>query len=138
MAKRVVKGAVILINSVDYSAQANNVELALEGPEVDVTNYSSAGWQEFLQGLKSGQLTVEWKKDDAMALDAALWTIFTGATGVTTFEVRVTTGAASASNPKFTGSIVVTSHNPGPGQVGSAYGNSQTFKVTGAVSRAEI
>ncbi len=58
MAKLVLTNAVVKINSVDYSANINQVEIAVTADEVDTTAFSSTGWRTVTGGLKSGSVTL--------------------------------------------------------------------------------
>lgn len=136
MAKRVITAAYVSIGAVDYSAQVKGAELSMTAPDVNVTNMLSAGWDEFLAGVKTADLRVDFVLDgDLSGLDSALWTAFNGGTTLA-FEVRATNAAVGTTNPKYTGSLFVSQHNPITGNVGDAYSASRTYKVTGAVTRA--
>lgn len=135
MAKRVVTAAYVSIGAADYSAQVKGCELSMNAPDVNVTNMLSAGWDEFLAGVKSADLRVDFVLDgDLSGLDSALWTAFSAGTTLA-FEVRPTNAVMGPTNPKFTGDLLVSQHNPITGNVGDAYSASRTYKITGAVAR---
>ena len=134
MAKVVVTAGYIDLGAVDYSAQVKSATLTMDAAESDVTNMDSAGWKEAIGGLKSGSLAIEFVKDAVLSgLDAAVNTAF-GST--LTFELRQSDAAVSASNPKYTGSVLITQWSPVAGGVGEVFGGSVTWPVTGAITRA--
>ena len=135
MAKIVVTGTYWTLATVDYSAQVRSAGLTLNGPEVDVTNMGSAGWREFLSGVKAGQLDVDLVKDnDLSVLDSAVWTNFSAGTA-TAFTLQQTSGAKSTSNPSYEGSVIITTWQPIMGAVGGAFGGSISWPTTGAITR---
>lgn len=136
MAKIVIKAAYVDLGGTQYDAQVKSAELSFDAPEVDVSNMDSGGWAEILQGIRSGKLSIEFVKDaDLSGLDSAVWTAATGA-GTLTFEIRLQDAAVGATNPKYTGTVVVTQWSPVGGKVGDAFGGSVTWPVTGAITRA--
>lgn len=121
------------LNATDISAWAKKSELTVDVDEVDVTAFGSAGWKAFIGGLKSAELAVTANDDFAASqLDSILWPLLGT---VVAFEVRSSSAAVGTSNPKFTGSVLVTGHKVG-GSVGDAAEKDITLRVTGAVTRA--
>lgn len=134
MAKMVLTTQYVALNSTDLSTYCNKAELQVEVESKEVTTFGSSGNKEFIGGLKSGTLSLEFKQDFAnAALDSILWPLLGT---VVTFEVRPTSSAASTSNPKYTGSVLITGHNPITGGVGDEATISISFPTTGAISRA--
>jgi hypothetical protein len=121
------------INSNVLNAFTKKAELSVEVEEKDVTNYASLGWKEVLGGLKSAELGCEFLQDFAASqLDAIMWPLLGT---VVPFEVRADQGAASTSNPKYTGSILINGWNPINGSVGDEATVSLGFPTSGAVTR---
>jgi hypothetical protein len=121
------------INGVDESANIKSSTLTIDVNPLDVTDFASAGWVENIGGLKSGTLAIEFQDDvAASAIDSKLWALLGT---VCTFEVRLTSAAVGASNPKWTGSILVSGHSVG-GAVGDLAMKSLSFPTSGAVTRA--
>jgi hypothetical protein len=122
------------INSNVLNAFTKKAELTVEVEEKDVTNYASLGWKEVIGGLKSAELGCEFLQDFAASqLDAIMWPLLGT---VVPFEVRPDQGAASVSNPKWTGSILINGWNPITGSVGDEATVSMGFPTSGAVVRA--
>ena len=134
MAAFVLTDAYIALNGSDRSAFIKQVALNVETAEQDVTDFADAGWTVPIAGLKSGSLALTFNQDvAASAIDSIMWPLL----GTTvTFEVRATNASVGASNPKYTGSILVTSWNPITGSVGDVAEVSVTYPVSGAVTRA--
>ena len=134
MAKFVLTSEYIALNSSDLSEYCSKAELQLESEAKEVTTFSSEGWKEFIGGLKSGTLALEFKQDFAASeLDSILWPLFGT---VVTFEVRPTSDSVGTSNPKFSGSVLVSQYNPITGGVGDDATVSISLPTSGAVSRA--
>lgn len=133
MAKMVFTSNYVALNGTDLSAYCNKAELSVEVEDKDVTTFGSAGHKEVIGGLKSGTLALEFKNDfAAAALDAILWPLLGT---VVTFETRPTSAAVGASNPKWTGSVLINGHGAGGG-VGDEATQSQSYPTTGAITRA--
>jgi hypothetical protein len=121
------------INGVDESGNIKSSTLTIDVNPLDTTDFASAGWVENIGGLKSGTLAIEFQDDIvAAAIDSKLWALLGT---VTTFEVRLTSAVVGASNPKWTGSILINGHSVG-GTVGDLAMKSLTFPTSGAVTRA--
>lgn len=130
----VLKAAYLAINGVDRSANTSKCELTAEVEEKDVTTFASNGWKEVLGGIASGGLAVTFKNDVGVAaLDSAMWDLFGQ---VTTFEVRASNAVVGASNPKYTGNVLIKNWTPISGSPGDVNEASYTFPTSGAVSRA--
>lgn len=124
--------AYLVINSVNLSDHVKSVTLTVDGAVLDSTAMTDT-WTESIGGLKSGSLAVTFNDDFASgSVDATLWPLLNTST---TFELRPTSGAVSATNPKWTGSVQVNSLSVGGG-VGELAAKSVTFPTTGAVTRA--
>ena len=121
------------LNGSDRSADIKSSVLTVDVAELDTTDFASAGWTEVIGGLKSGTLAIEFQDDvAASAVDSILWPLLGT---VVTFEVRGTSAAVGTSNPKYTGSVLITQASIG-GAVGELAMKSLTFPTTGAVTRA--
>ena len=134
MPKMVLLAEYLSINSNVLNTFTKKAELTVEVEEKDVTNYASLGWKEVIGGLKSGELGCEFLQDFAASqLDAIMWPLLGT---VVPFEVRADQGAASTTNPKYTGSILIKGWNPITGSVGDEATVSMGFPTSGAVTRA--
>jgi len=134
MAKLVLTNAVVKINSVDYSANVNQVEIAVTSDEVDTTAFSSTGWRTVTGGLKSGSVTLSFHNDYAAAgLDSALWPLLNT---LATVVVLPNGTAATSSNPSYTFTALANNLNPISGAVGDLAVQNVTWPISGEVTRA--
>lgn len=134
MAKMVLLAQFLSINGSTLNEYTRKAELTVEVEDKDVTNYASLGWKEVLGGLKSAELSCEFLQDFAATeLDSIMWPLLGT---VVPFEVRGDQAAVGASNPKYTGSILINGWNPIEGSVGDEATVSIGFPTSGAVTRA--
>lgn len=134
MAKMVLLASYISINSNDLSTYCSSIEVSAEVSDEDVTTFGSGGWKEVLGGLKSGSVKLKFKQDVAVsALDSIMWALL-GA--VVAFETRLSNAVVGTSNPKYTGSVLISKWTPISGDVGSVAEVDVEFPSSGAVVRA--
>ncbi|QFZ75100.1 hypothetical protein GFH48_19125 [Streptomyces fagopyri] len=134
MPKMVLLAQYLSINANVLNTFTKKAEISVEVEDKDVTNYASLGWKEVIGGLKSGELACEFLQDFAASqLDSIMWPLLGT---VVPFEVRGDQGAASATNPKYTGNILIKGWNPLEGSVGDEATVGLTFPTSGAVTRA--
>ncbi|MEV0227980.1 hypothetical protein [Nonomuraea sp. NPDC050786] len=136
MAKMVLLASFLSIAGNDLSDRTSKVELVAEIEDKDVTTFASNGWKEVTGGLASGSLAAGFKQDYAPAeLDALLWPLFL-TRSPQTFEVRADNAAVGASNPKYTGTVLIKSWKPVGGSVGDVAEVEVTWPTSGAITRA--
>lgn len=122
------------LNGTDRSTYVKSVALSYEGAELDATAMSgSSGWMVPITGMKSGSIQLTFNNDvAASAIDAVIYPImFT----TVAFVLRPTSAVKGASNPEWTGSLLVREWNFG-GSVGELASVSVTWPLSGAVTRA--
>ncbi|MGH3978086.1 MAG: hypothetical protein ACRDRZ_03630 [Pseudonocardiaceae bacterium] len=133
MANFVYTDAKVTINSVDLSTAIRKVSLSVEVDGQENTAMGGAGWRSRLGGLRDSTCELEFAQDFAAAqVDATLWAVL-GTT--TTVAVRPTSGAISATNPEYIGSMLLEEYSPIDGEVGDAATASVTFIGSGALTR---
>lgn len=133
MALLSLQNAYILIGASDLSDHCSQVELEIEGDDLDATTFSTAGWSSKLGGLKSGTLNLTIKGDFAASnVDSILWGFFNT---VQTFEIRPVNGARSTTNPAYTGNVLVNSLTPITGEVGDLVEFDLSWPTSGTVLR---
>lgn len=122
----------ILINSVNMSPMARSASLPLTAAELDNTAFGST-FHSRIGGLKDAKLDIEWNQDFAAAqVDALLFPLFGT---VTTFELRPTSGARSATNPAYTGSVLISQYTPIDAKVGDLATLQTSWPTSGTISR---
>ena len=133
MATFVFTDASVTINSVDLSDHVRSVTLDISAEEQDDTAMG-ATFRSRKGGLKDGSISLEFNSDFAAAeIDATIFPIL--GTSVA-FDIRATSSAVSATNPKYTGNCLVTQHVPVGNAVGDLATPSVTWPTTGTISRA--
>lgn len=134
MAKMVLLASFLSLNANDLSNRTHKIELSADVEEKDVTTFASLGWKEVLGGLKAGTLAIGFKQAVAAGqIDSILWPLLGT---VVTFEVRLDNAAVGASNPKYTGSVLVKELKPISGSVGDTAEFDVSYPTSGAVVRA--
>ena len=124
----------IEINSVDLSSYVLSSNLTIEADTVETVSMGDT-WVETKPTFKRASLSLELQQDfAASAVDATL----NGLVGTsTTFLYRPISGTAvGATNPNYTGSVVVTEYHPSDQAAGEIASFSVTWPVDGAVTRA--
>ena len=133
MAKFVLTDASLVINSVDLSDHVASVTLELNSEEIDTTAFGST-FMSKTGGLKSGTLSIDFQQDFASSeVDQTMFPLF-GTT--TTFVLKATRGSVSATNPSYSGSILVNQHIPVANAVGELATMSVSFPTSGTITRA--
>lgn len=135
MAKQVATNVVVKVGGVDLSSFVSNVSLSSSADAIETTSFSSAGARERVSGLKDNSVTIDFMQDyAAAAVEATVYPLI-GSTAVA-FEILPNGTAVSATNPKYTGSLIVTDWTPVAGAVGELLTASVTWPITGAITKA--
>lgn len=123
----------IIINSQNMSAMASSASAPLTAAELDNTAFGGTSRSK-IGGLKEGKLDITWNQDFAGSqVDALLFPLFGT---VTTFEIRPTSGARSATNPAYTGSVLISQYTPLDAKVGDLATLKTSWPISGTVTRA--
>jgi hypothetical protein len=136
MAKSVLTAVYVSINATDLSSYCSKADLTIDCKDEDVTTFASGGWTESLAGLRTAKLQFTFKQDvAASAIDSILWPLFAT---VVPFEIRLTNAVVGASNPKYTGNVLINQWAPISGDVGKVAESGPSWPATGAVTRAIV
>jgi hypothetical protein len=134
MAKYVVTGAKVTINTTDVSASCAAATLELTSTDVDVTDFGSAGWTKVVGGLKSGTVSLDFHNDYGVG---GINTILNPLVGtIATVTINPNGTAPSSTNPTWTATVLVNSVSPVAGAVGDLATFSVSYPTTGAVTFA--
>lgn len=134
MAKKVLLDAQLSIANNNLTDYCSKVELEDEFEDKETTTFGSGGAKEYEGGLESGSVGITFKNDFADgALDEIMWGL---RRQVVTFSVRADEDAVSASNPTYSGSILINRWNPISGNVGDVAEVDVTFPLSGPLARA--
>lgn len=124
----------VLINAVDLSDHITSANIDIGGAELDASAITD-DWDVTILGRKNWTFNVELMDDFAASkTDATIWAAFNAGTAITVIFQPVT-GTVTATNPRYTGSVIP-SKSPVGGGAGALMGKSVAFKGTGALTRA--
>ncbi|HEX6968961.1 MAG TPA: radical SAM protein [Micromonosporaceae bacterium] len=125
--------ASVVVNSVDLSDHVRQVTLNVSADELDDTAMGDT-FRSRIGGLKDWSVTLEFNNDFAASeVDATLWPLL-GTT--TTITIKPTSGSVSATNPSYSGPVLVSQVNPLGGSVGDLATVSVTWQGAGTLTRA--
>lgn len=134
MPKKVLLDPVLSIANNSLQQWNFKVELEDEYEDKETTTFGSGGAKERLGGLESGQIGLSFRQDYAdNQLDEIMWAL---RRQVVTFTVRADEDAVSASNPQWSGSILINKWVPLSGSVGDVAEVDVTFPLSGTLVRA--
>ena len=132
MASFAFTDAKVTVNSVDLSTYVRQVTINVSADEQDDTAMGDT-FRSRIGGLKDWSVNLEFNQDFAAgAVDATLWPLL-GTT--TTVTVKATSAANSATNPQYSGSVLVSQVNPLTNGVGDLATTSVTWNGAGTLSR---
>lgn len=115
MASFTLIDATVTINSVDLSDFATSVTLSIEADEQEDTAFGDT-YRSRIGGLKDYTLDIGWNQTFAASeVDATLFPLIGT---VVTWAVKPTSDAVSATNPEYSGSVLITEYTPLDGSVG--------------------
>ena len=134
MAKYVVTATVVKIGDTNVSANCASATLELTSADVDVTDFSSAGYTEVIGGLKSGTVTLDFHNDYGVGGINTLLNPLLGTIATVTLVPNGT--AISATNPIWTAPVLINSVSPIAGAIGDLASFSVSFPTSGQVSFA--
>ncbi|HEX6968604.1 MAG TPA: radical SAM protein [Micromonosporaceae bacterium] len=125
--------ASVVVNSVDLSDHVRQVTLNVQADELDDTAMGDT-FRSRIGGLKDWSVSLEFNNDFAASeVDATLWPLL-GTT--TTITIKPTSGSVSATNPSYSGSVLVSQVNPLSGSVGDLATVSVTWQGAGTLTRS--
>jgi len=133
MAKLVLTNANINFNGTDISSNVASVTLSTTAAEVSTTAFGSTA-QTRVSGLIDNSVTFS-IHNDYNAIDGIFFPLV-GSTAVTCIIRPNGTGAATATNPSYTFSVLVTEWTPVNGAVGELNTADVTFPISGAITKA--
>lgn len=133
MARIVLTDVTVTLNSVDLSDHIASVELSQTFDEVETTAFTDGG-RTRVAGLEDSSLTLSFHQDFAAGEVDATISPLVG--GTAAFSILPTGTAASATNPQYTGTVLITEWSPINGGVGDLSTADVTWPVSGQITRA--
>jgi len=126
-------GAAVTVNSVDLSDHITQASLEINYDQIPTTSFGDSV-ETLVSGIGRGTVNISFNQDYAASeVDATLNGIVGTAVA---FEFTPEAGSVSATNPKYSGSCLITSYTPISAEVGSLATLSVSWPVTGAITRA--
>ena len=125
--------ASVVVNAVDLSDHVKQATIATSTDDLDDTAMGDT-YRSRIAGLKDWSVTIQFHQDFAAGeVDATLFPLLGT---VTTVTIKPTSGAVSATNPSYSGSVLVNDYKPLDGSVGDLAGVSVTWPGAGTLTRA--
>lgn len=121
------------INSVVFTGLVRSVTLNVEAEDLEDTAFGDT-YRSRIGGLKDWSVDLEFNQDFAASMVDV--TLFPLLGTVVTVKVRPTTAAISATNPEYSGSVLVSEYNPLDGSVGDLATTSVSWPGAGTLARA--
>lgn len=124
--------AKVTINSVDLSDHVRQVKLTVEADDLENTAMG-ADYKSRIGGLKDWSVDLEFNQDFAASkVDVTLFPLLGS---VTTIAIVPVNDTVSATNPEYSGSVLVKEYTPMDGSVGDLATTSVTWPGAGTLSR---
>ena len=133
MATFMLNNASVTINSVDLSSYVTSVTLSQSADNLEDTAMGDTS-RSYIGGLKSGTVDIEFNADFAASKTEA--TIFPLVGTSTAVVVKPVAASVSATNPSYTFNAIVTSWDTLNGSVGEIATHSESWPITGAITKA--
>lgn len=133
MATFVLTDADVTVNAVNLSDWITSVTLSIEVDDQEDTAMGDT-YRSKVGGLKEWTLDIDFNADfAASAVDETVWPLIGTVVAVT---VKPTSGTTSATNPQYSGNVLVTEYSPIDGDVGDLATTSVSWPGSGTLSRA--
>lgn len=138
MSRLVLTDASVVINGVNLSAYITSVGISTSDDVIETTGFGSAGARTRVAGLADSSFSVEFNQDFATsATEVSINAVGSSLVGtVVTVVVKPTSSAASASNPSYTFSVLVSEWTPLSAAVGELATVSATWPISGVITKA--
>lgn len=125
---------------VDLTDHVTSLTINRQFDELDVTAMGATGHQ-FIAGLESSTISIDFLNDDATASVMTTLNSLVGTNAKfkilqTTTPGTPTTGTPSATNPMYSGLVLVNKITPVAGKIGDVAVQTLTFTVSGAITVA--
>lgn len=134
MARLVLNNAYVVLGaSSDISDHVASITLSTSYDIVETTAFGDTA-KKRVAGLADNSLTLELHQDFAAGnLEATIYPLLGTAVN---FEVRPVNTTVASTNPKYTGSVLITEWTPLNGSVGELATASVTWPISGAITKS--
>ena len=127
---------------VDLTDHVTSITVNRQFDELDVTAMGATG-HAFIAGLESSTISIDFLNDDATGQVMQILNTLVGAVApfkivqtATAIGALTSTATISATNPLYSGSVLVNKLTPIAGKIGDVAVQSLTFTVSGAITVA--
>jgi hypothetical protein len=135
MAKFVATDFKISLNGTDLSQSIHSATLDISANEVESTTFGNT-YKTVVGGIVSGSVKLDFYQDYAAgAVDAVIWPLINTLATVT---ITPTSATVSATNPKYTATVLVNAYQPVNANIGDLAGFSVTWPTSGTVVRGTV
>jgi len=126
------KDSYFMWNSVNLSPYMNDLSFPREADTAEVSTFGST-YKSYVVGLIDSTISIAGPWDGAASGPEATLGPAVGTSAA--FEYRASSAAVGTTNPKYTGTAILTKYEPS-GSIGDAAAYTAEFQVTGTVTRA--
>ena len=133
MASFAFTNAFVSVNAVDLSTFVRSVTINVEAEDLEDTAMGDT-YRSRIGGLKDWSVDLEFNQDfAASAVDVSIFSLLGTVVAVIVKPVNTTT---SATNPQYSGNVLVSEYNPLDGSVGDLATTSVSWPGAGTLTRA--
>lgn len=126
----------IELNAVVVSTWAKKVTLNVQIVDLDTTTFGGGGWKSRTGGLLEGTVSLDLLQSFAASnVDATLWPLMIAGV-VFNMKIRPTSAAISATNPEYSGSVLLQAYDPLTGMAGDLAQTTVNLPTSGTWARA--
>ena len=130
---QVITKATVTVGGVDLSSSIRKVTLSTDRAELDTTTFGNTAKRR-VAGLADNKVSLDFNQDfSASSVEASIYTLI-GST--TTIVIKPNGTTASATNPSYTFTALVTSWTPLDAQVGELASATITWPIDGDITKA--
>ena len=130
---QVITNATVTVGGVDLSSSIRKVTLSTSRAELDTTTFGSSAKRR-VAGLADNKVSLDFNQDfSASSVEASIYTLI-GST--TTIVIKPNGTTASATNPSYTFTALVTEWTPLDAQVGELASATISWPIDGAITKA--
>lgn len=135
MAKFVATDFKITLNGTDLSQSIHAATLDVSANEVESTTFGNT-YKTVVGGIISGSVKLDFYQDyGASSIDS---TIFPLINTIATVTITPTSATVSATNPKYTATVLINAYQPVNANIGDLAGFSVTWPTSGTVTRGTV
>jgi hypothetical protein len=129
MSKFILTDGSVVVNGVDLSDHAFSLDIPLSREVIDVSGFSPTAAKESLPGQKTEEITVGFLQDFAASkVDATLYPLYSSGSQFLV-TVKPTSSSPSATNPTYSGTVILSTYSPISGQLNARSEITATFNA---------